>query len=95
KTFKFKNTRAGFKTFNEWLLKVCEKHEKTEIIAGLEPTGHYWFNLGRYLKDNNIAIAMVNPYHVKQTKELDNNSQTKNDTKDPKVIAKLVKLKKC
>ena len=33
---------------------------------------------------------MVNPYHVKQTKELDDNSQTKNDQKDPKVIAKLV-----
>ena len=27
---------------------------------------------------------------VKQTKELDDNSQSKNDRKDPKVIAKLV-----
>jgi transposase len=33
---------------------------------------------------------MVNPYAVKQTKELDDNSQSKNDSKDPKVIAKLV-----
>mgnify|MGYP002624861568 CR=1 FL=1 len=33
---------------------------------------------------------MVNPYAVKQTKELDDNSQSKNDCKDPKVIAKLV-----
>ena len=33
---------------------------------------------------------MVNPYAVKQTKELDDNSQSKNDRKDPKVIAKLV-----
>jgi len=31
-----------------------------------------------------------NPYHVKQTKELDDNSPTKNDRKDPKTIAKLV-----
>ena len=30
------------------------------------------------------------PYHVKQTKELDDNSPTKNDRKDPKAIAKLV-----
>lgn len=33
---------------------------------------------------------MVNPYAVKQTKELNDNSQSKNDNKDPKVIAKLV-----
>lgn len=33
---------------------------------------------------------MVNPYAAKQTKELDDNSQSKNDSKDPKVIAKLV-----
>ena len=32
----------------------------------------------------------VNPYHVKQTKELDDNSPTKTDLKDPKTIAKLV-----
>lgn len=37
-----------------------------------------------------ITIAIVNPYHVKQSKELDDNLQTKNDSKDPKVIAKLV-----
>ena len=35
-------------------------------------------------------LVMVNPYAVKQTKELDDNSQSKNDRKDPKVIAKLV-----
>lgn len=35
--------------------------------------------------------VLVNPYYVKKTKELDNNSQTKNDRKDPKFIAGLVK----
>lgn len=33
---------------------------------------------------------MVNPCHVKRSKELDDNIQIKNDSKDPKVIAKLV-----
>ena len=46
--------------------------------------------MGEFLKENNITIAIVNPYHVKQSKELDDNIQTKNDSKDPKVIAKLV-----
>ena len=34
---------------------------------------------------------VVNPSHVKKTKELDDNSPTKNDVKDARVIAQLVK----
>ena len=56
----------------------------------MEPTAHYWFNLGRFLKDEGIRLVLVNPFHVKKSKELDDNSPTKNDQKDPKTIAKLV-----
>ena len=67
-----------------------DKYRKSDVIVGIEPTGHYWFDLGAYLEDEGILLVMVNPYAVKQTKELDDNSQSKNDRKDPKVIAKLV-----
>lgn len=40
---------------------------------------------------NGISVVQVNPYAVKQTKELEDNSQLKEDTKDPKLIANLVK----
>jgi hypothetical protein len=40
---------------------------------------------------NGISVVQVNPYAVKQTKELEDNSQLKDDTKDPKLIANLVK----
>ena len=46
--------------------------------------------LALILRMKGILLVMVNPYAVKQTKELDDNSQSKNDRKDPKVIAKLV-----
>jgi transposase len=46
--------------------------------------------LAHYLEENNIKLALVNPYHVKQIKELDDNSPKKTDLKDPKTIAKLV-----
>ena len=35
--------------------------------------------------------VLVNPHHVEKSKELDDNDQTKNDRKDPKVIAGLVR----
>src|SRR5699024_7648509 len=36
-------------------------------------------------------FVLVNPMHVKKSKELDDNSPTKNDTKDARVIAQLIK----
>ena len=38
-----------------------------------------------------ISVVQVNPYAVKQTKEIEDNSQLKDDRKDPKLIANLVK----
>ena len=57
----------------------------------MEATGHYWFNLGKFLQDNEMKPVLVNPHHVKKSKELDDNNPTKNDRKDPKVIAGLVR----
>ncbi len=91
KPFKFSNSEAGFASFKEWVLDHKEAHEKDKVIPGMEPTGHYWFNLGKYLQDNEMKPVLVDPHHVKKSKELDDNSQTKNDRKDPKVIAGLIK----
>ena len=88
--FKFSNSGEGFGRLSHWMQGICERYGKTKIIVGIEPTGHYWFTLGRYLREQEIKLVMVNPYAVKQTKELDDNDPTKNDGKDPKVIAKLV-----
>ncbi len=57
----------------------------------MEPTGHYWLNLAHFLKEMQVKYGVVNPLHVKKSKELDDNSPTKNDIKDAKVIAQLVK----
>ena len=90
KIFSFSNSREGFENFICWMRHLQNKYKKSDVIVGIEPTGHYWFDLGAYLEDESILLVMVNPYAVKQTKELDDNNQSKNDRKDPKVIAKLV-----
>ena len=90
KVFRFSNSREGFDSFRNWMQWLQDKYKKSDVIVGIEPTGHYWFDLGAYLEDGGILLVMVNPFAVKTTKELDDNSQSKNDCKDPKVIAKLV-----
>lgn len=69
---------------------MSEKSAKMDILIGCEPTGHYWFTFAKYVKERGMKLAFVNPYHVKQSKEMDDNSPRKTDQKDPKTIAKLV-----
>ena len=90
KALKFSNTEQGFASLMSWMQEIGDTHGKDEIIVGMEPTGHYWFSLGVFLRDNGIKPVLVNPHHVKKSKELDDNSQSKNDRKDPKVIAGLI-----
>ncbi|NHM30961.1 IS110 family transposase, partial [Neobacillus terrae] len=87
----FENTKEGFELFLQWISEIKKEHNMDKVVVGMEPTGHYWFNLAHILKENEIKFVAVNPLHVKKSKELDDNSPTKNDVKDAKVIAQLVK----
>ena len=89
--FPFSNSAEGFQSAKEWAVQIAVTNNKNQIVMGLEPTGHYWFCLATWMISNGISVVQVNPYAVKQTKEVEDNSQLKDDTKDPKLIANLVK----
>jgi transposase len=86
----FKNEESGLLNLLAWAASLKQKYGLEDVILGVEPTGHYWFPLFHYLKPRGIQVVQVNPHHVKKSKELDDNSPTKNDIKDAKVVAKLV-----
>ena len=90
KVISFENSEEGFTQLMEWISSISLKESKDNVVVGAEPTGHYWFGLAAWLRDSGIKLALVNPYHVKQSKELDDNQPSKTDRKDPKIIAKLV-----
>lgn len=87
----FENRIHGFELLIDWARRHAKENEKDHLIFGVEPTGHYWLNLAYYLKARGFDFVVVNPMHVKKSKELDDNSPTKNDTKDARVIAQLIK----
>lgn len=89
--FTFSNDLQGFEALVTWIQKVMSFNQKTHIIVGVEPTGHYWLNLAYWLQEHNIELVLVNPFHVKRSKENRDNSPTKNDVKDALVIADMVK----
>jgi len=67
--FGFLNVREGFDAFVSWLRAFREKANTTQIIVGMESTGHYWESLAFYLDGiAGITLVQVNPAHVKRTK---------------------------
>ncbi len=90
KALEFPNSEAGFKEAKAWILSIRDERHMEKIMVGMEPTGHYWFNLASWLMNEGITVVLVNPHHVKKSKELDDNLNRKTDRKDPKVIAGLV-----
>ena len=66
KPLEFSNTEEGFETFRIWIDELKTKHGMDKVIPGMEPTGHYWFNLGKFLQDNGMRPVHVKPHHVKK-----------------------------
>lgn len=91
KAYHLTNSSEGFEAFKAWAAGIAKQNGMKFILVGMEPTGHYWINLGKYVTNNGMILAQVNPAAVHKSKELDDNNPSKNDKKDPKVIAGLVK----
>lgn len=87
----FENNEVGFSKLFQWMKQLLEEHHLTNMIVGMEPTGHYWVNLSTWLLEKEIDVVTVNPYHVKRNKENRDNTQSKSDIKDALVIADMVK----
>jgi len=89
--FPFENNLHGFRR----LVQNCDQAKKqigaTRVVVAIESTGHYWKPLARFLKASGIVVVLVNPYHVKRTKETEDNTPTKTDRKDARLIAVMAK----
>ncbi|WP_256239388.1 IS110 family transposase, partial [Bacillus sp. EB600] len=87
----FNNNEEGFSRLIQWMnqLKTLKGFDST--IVGMEPTGHYWINLSKWLYEQDIEVVTVNPPLVKKNKENRDNSRSKSDKKDALVIADMVK----
>ena len=92
KSFSFNNNKKGFESLVETVKNVLTMLNIEKVIIGMEPTGHYWKAFARYLKTIDwMTVVTVNPKKVKDSKELDDNCQTKSDKKDCITIARLIK----
>ncbi|USK64384.1 IS110 family transposase [Peribacillus frigoritolerans] len=91
KPFSFENNEEGFTKLLNWIKELKHIKNLDTTIVGMEPTGHYWINLSKWLVKQNMDVVTVNPHHVKRNKENRDNTQSKSDKKDALVIADMVK----
>ncbi|MDF9759407.1 transposase [Peribacillus simplex] len=87
----FENNEEGFVKLLSWIQNLQKLKNLDSTIVGMEPTGHYWINLSKWLDKQNIEVVTVNPHLVKRNKENRDNTQSKSDKKDALVIADMVK----
>lgn len=91
--FKIQNSMEGFESLLSRIEKQQSKTGCDHVMIGIEPSSVYWKPLAWYLKlhESKPMVVGVNPYHTKQAKELDDNTQEKSDPKDAQTIAHLVR----
>jgi transposase len=92
KPFEFSNNAEGFKKLWDRICSMKIAHHLEEVIVGFESTGVYGEPLAHYLRQKPVKLVQVNPLHTKRMKELEGNSPSKTDRKDPRVIADVMVL---
>lgn len=79
--------RAGLEALREAAERLSREHE---VWIAFEPTGPYSICLREWLLQLPYRVVQVNPYHVKRTREVRDNSPGSSDPKSAQVIADLV-----
>jgi transposase len=85
------NSRKGFDYFQTMLTKTRRKHKFTDVLIGMEPTGHYWRKIAFFAKEKGYEVRFVRTTAVKHQRELDESSSARSDIRDAYTIGNIVR----
>ena len=77
----FKNNQEGF----QFLTQTLSSYSKSNLLIGMEDTGHYHFALLKHLLDSKYTVALINPTTTDLTRKIQGGI-TKNDPLDTLTI---------
>ena len=83
--FVFNNNQDGFLL----LIGKLSSYAKSQLLIGMEDTGHYHFALLKYLLDRRYTVALINPTTTDLTRKLQGGI-TKNDPLDSLTICDVI-----
>ena len=85
KPSEFGNNQNGF----QLLINSLSGYAKSELLIGMEDTGHYHFALLKYLLDSHYTVALINPTTTDLTRKMQGGI-TKNDPLDSLTICDVI-----
>ncbi|SHJ43251.1 Transposase [Clostridium cavendishii DSM 21758] len=88
RSIKFTNSHDGA---NKLIEQIKKSIGDSNVIFGLEATGHYWLSLYSFLLEKGYVINVINPIQSDSFRNL-YIRQTKNDTKDSFIIAEVIRF---
>lgn len=86
----FKNGAAGFERCEAWLEGVAG--EPSDVLVGMEATGHYWMALYAFLVSRGYSVAVIDPAQVRAVRRLRGLDRVKNDRVDAGLIAETLRI---
>lgn len=88
---KIYNSRKGFDYFHGVIESMKKKRGFTDVLIGMEPTGHYWRKIAFFAMEKNYEVRFIRTTALKHQRELDESSSAKNDVRDAYTIANIVR----
>lgn len=89
KSIKFSNSHSGANKLVNYIQSNTNK--SSDILIGIESTGHYWLALYSFLISNHYAVSVINPIQSDSFRNF-NVRKIKNDSVDSLLIAQLVRF---
>ncbi|MGZ6201503.1 MAG: IS110 family RNA-guided transposase, partial [Thermodesulfobacteriota bacterium] len=88
---KMPNSREGFEQFVTITEGLKAKHGLTDVLIGLEPTGHYWRKFAYFAEGKGYEVRFVRTTALKHHRELDESSSAKSDQRDALTLTNITR----
>jgi len=90
-TFEIDIFKTGFEKLCQAIDEAIEQTDAQLVLLGMEPTGHYFENLARHLRQRPQAVTLINSYAVSQNRQQQMMQREKDDPIDASAIGDLLR----
>ena len=85
---RFSNTHKGADKLMDY---ISRNVGDSQVVFGMEATGHYWYSIYSFLNSKNYTVYVINPIQSDSLRSM-YIRQTKNDSRDSFLIAEVIRF---
>lgn len=89
KPMRFANSAGGFDRCVAYLEGLAES--KSDLMVGMEATGHYWLPLFCHLQNEGFSVVVINPIRTDAMRRFKGSSRVKTDAIDCVLVAETMR----